>query len=81
MDAVRVNRSFGDYPSTLIDAVPGCRVQISPGCDLWARGARYGTIVRGEIDKHGREVVVVRMDHSQVKRLQRFFPIDVTISR
>jgi hypothetical protein len=77
----RVSRSFGDYPSTLIDAPVGCRVQISPGCDLWMRGARYGVITGAKIDKHGREVVSVRMYNKAVKRLQWFFPIDLTVAR
>ena len=54
---------------------------LSPACDLWMRGARFGTIQGAEIDAHGREVVIVRMDHPQVKRLQRFFPVYLTISR
>lgn len=77
----RVCRSFGDHPETLIDAPVGCRVVLSPACDLWARGARYGTISGAEIDCHGREVVIVKMDHPQVKRLQRFFPSYLTITR
>ena len=78
----RVCRTFGDPPHTpLIDAPIGCRVQISPGCDLWVRGSRYGTITGAELDQHGREVVIVRMDHRQVRKLQRFFPVDLTISR
>ena len=77
----RVSRSFGDWPETLIDAPVGCRVMLSPACDLWMRGARFGTIQGAEIDAHGREVVIVRMDHPQVKRLQRFFPVYLTISR
>jgi hypothetical protein len=52
----------------------GSRVELSPGCDLWARGARFGSVKRIELDKHGREVVIVKMDHPSVKRLQRFFP-------
>lgn len=50
------------------------RVELSPGCDLWARGARFGTIWGIELDEHGREVILVKMDHPSVKRLQRFFP-------
>lgn len=76
-----VSRSFGDYPDTLVDAPVGTRVQISPGCDLWARGARYGVITGAKIDKHGRKVVSVRMDNKAVKRLQWFFPIDLTVTR
>lgn len=77
----RVSRSFGDHPETLIDAPVGCRVALSPACDLWMRGARYGTIRGAEVDCHGREVVIVEMDHPQVRRLQRFFPTYLTISR
>lgn len=59
---------------TQVRIVRGSRVELSPACDLWARGARFGTVRRMEIDEHGREVVIVKMDHPSVKRLQRFFP-------
>lgn len=49
---------------------PGARVEIHPGCDLWMRGAKYGTVT----DMDG-EVVLVRMDHPQVRKVQRF-PLD-----
>ena len=52
----------------------GTRVELSPACDLWARGAQFGTVTGIELDEHGREIVIVKMDHPQVKRLQRFFP-------
>jgi len=45
----------------------GLRVELSPACDLWMRGAKFGTVVDV---KQG--LLVVRMDHPQVKRLQRF---------
>jgi len=44
----------------------GTRVELHPGYDLWMRGARFGVVVRV---KDG--VAQVRMDHPQVKRLQR----------
>lgn len=52
----------------------GTRVELSPACDLWMQGAKYGRIERIDLDEHGREIVTVRMDHPAVKRLQRFFP-------
>lgn len=48
----------------------GNRVELHPGLDLWMRGAKYGSIVRIEGD-----IAVVRMDHWQVRKLQRI-PID-----
>lgn len=44
----------------------GKRVELHPGCDLWMRGARFGTVVREKGD-----TVWVKMDHPQVKRLVR----------
>lgn len=44
----------------------GSRVELHPGCDLWMRGAKYGTVVRIEGD-----ILIVRMDHKSVKKLQR----------
>lgn len=35
--------SFG-YDGRAIAA--GSRVELHPGCDLWARGARFGTVAR-----------------------------------
>lgn len=78
---IEVSRSFGDEKPSLVTATEGTRVQISPHLDLWVRGARYGTIVRGVLDCHGRQVIVVRMDHPKVRKLQRFFPLDLTVSR
>ena len=50
--------------------IKGARVEISPHFDLWMQGARFGT-VRKVVDG----VVTVKMDHPQVRRLQRF-PLD-----
>ncbi len=44
----------------------GIRVELSPGCDLWMRGAKFGTI-----RKIVGQVAVIKMDHPQVKKLQR----------
>lgn len=43
----------------------GVRVELHPGCDLWMRGARFGTVVGIEGDQFK-----VRVDG--VKKLQRF---------
>lgn len=45
----------------------GAHVELHPGCDLWMRGARFGTISRVDGDH-----ILVRMDHPQVRELQRF---------
>lgn len=47
----------------------GQRVELHPACDLWMRGARFGTVV-----KVGRKHVHVRMDHAQVRRPVRVAP-------
>ncbi len=59
-----------DYaPNGVFD--PGDRVELHPGLDLWARGARCGT-VRG-IDKATGHVKI-RMDNRSVRKLVRLFP-------
>lgn len=45
----------------------GDRVELHPGCDLWMRGARFGTVVGMSLTSRDR--VKVRMDHPQVKNL------------
>lgn len=54
------------YTNTLADFTVGQRVQISPSCDLWMRGARYGTVrgigrrgVRVRVDAIDRDVVFI----------------------
>lgn len=54
----------------LADLVPvytvGMRVELSPACDLWMRGAKFGTIAKLGADWS----VYVRMDHPSVRKLQ-----------
>lgn len=50
----------------------GDRVELHPGCDLWARGARFGT-VHGSLPD-GR--ILVRMDNSRIRSL-----VNVTADR
>lgn len=47
----------------------GKRVEIHPACDLWMRGARFGTVTAV---KDG--VLLVRMDNARVRKLQRLTP-------
>lgn len=47
---------------------PGMRVELSPLCPLWGRGAKYGTIRQVTKDW----TVLVKMDDPRVRRLQRF---------
>lgn len=47
----------------------GDRVELHPGCDLWMRGARFGTVVGASLTPNDR--VHVRMDHPRVKNLVR----------
>jgi hypothetical protein len=42
------------------------RVELHPACDLWMRGARYGTVKRMEFG-----FIWVEMDHQQVHKLQQ----------
>ena len=45
----------------------GDRVELSPGLDLWIRGARFGTV--HSVSLTPRDRVKVRSDHPQVKNL------------
>ncbi len=45
----------------------GSRVELCPSTDLWMQGARFG-----QVEKIENGVAVVRMDHEQVRKLQRF---------
>jgi len=44
----------------------GSRVELSPACDLWMQGARFGTVI--SLDQDG--FALVKMDHPQVKKRQ-----------
>lgn len=48
--------------------VVGMRVELSPACDLWMQGARFGTIAKIANDW----TISVRMDHPSVRKLQKF---------
>ncbi len=59
----------------------GKRVEIHPGSDAWAQGARFGTV---QSVRHGTvrpDVILayVRMDHKGIKRLLRFMPNDLQV--
>lgn len=53
----------------------GSRVELSPGYDLWMRGARFG-----RVRSIAEGVATVKMDHKGVKRLARI-PVEDLISR
>lgn len=60
----------------------GARVELHPGLDLWMRGARYGVIVGAvwSLEKPGAiSVYKVKMDHRQVRKLQRVKPEDLRV--
>lgn len=66
----------------------GKRVEIPAYCDLWMRGARFGTVTRvvegkGNFldpkDPRGATIFAVRMDHPQVKKLVRVIADDCRI--
>lgn len=55
------------------------RVEIAPHYDLWMRGARYGEVIREyKSRKTGRNIVLVKMDHPQVRKPIRVLAEDVT---
>ena len=60
---------YGDYGESVSDFKVGDRVELHPGCDLWIRGAQYG-----RVEKIGRDLVHVRMDHPQVRGLVKAKP-------
>lgn len=67
----------------------GRRIELHPGCDLWARGARFADIVA--VDDQGTDIrkptlIKVRMVNRRVRKLQiltldRAFPFCVKCSR
>ena len=48
----------------------GDRVELHPGCDLWMRGARYGTVYCRSIAVRG--AYIVTMDSPAVKGRKTF---------
>lgn len=40
----------------------GKRIELHPACDLWMRGARFGTVVAAVRKHKGRERVRVKLD-------------------
>lgn len=57
------------YNNVANDFVAGDRVELSPACDLWMRGAKFGTV-----RKIAKGRIVVRMDNPRVRNLQYFAP-------
>lgn len=54
------------------------RVEIAPHYDLWMRGARFGVVRKVYTDARGVEMVAVRMDNPQVRKLARMPAHDVS---
>jgi hypothetical protein len=54
----------------------GQRVELSPGCDLWMRGARFG-VVRAVWVANGQPVVTVKLD--KVRGAKVFKATDVRV--
>ena len=63
----------------------GRRVEIPAHCDLWMRGARFGTVERvkeGKVnflqagDPRGSTLIAVRMDYPKMERLAWFIADD-----
>jgi hypothetical protein len=50
-----LSHTYGEKPS---DFTVGQRIELSPACDLWMRGARFGNVA-----KIGRKFVTVKLDH------------------
>lgn len=74
-----MKRGTKNHPSV------GKRVQIPAYCDLWMRGARFGTVERvipgtgnyiNPRDPRGATIFCVRMDHPSVKKLARVISDD-----
>lgn len=61
------------------DFTIGDRVELSPACDLWMRGARFGEVTG--YSKHGADVIKVRMDHPQVRRIQHVHATNLRLIR
>jgi hypothetical protein len=64
----------GEYGTSVFDFCEGDRVELHPGCDLWMQGATKGVVHSRELSEVRPSRVVVKMDHPQVKRLQKFAP-------
>jgi len=45
----------------------GDRVELSPACDLWMRGAKFGTVV-SVYRKQAPRIYYLKMDNPRVKR-------------
>lgn len=60
------------------DARVGKRIEIGAHYDLWMQGARYGVIAAVALgaSKDGKDILHVRMDHPQVKKLARILDED-----
>ena len=43
---------------------PGDRVELHPGCDLWMRGAKFGTVVEIQTTGHLSRYVWVAVDRA-----------------
>lgn len=75
LTSVKTPEIYAEETGHTLDYTPdqsftiGDRVELSPACDLWMQGAKYGT-VRGLTDG----AYLVRMDHQSVKRLQTITP-------
>lgn len=54
----------------------GARVELHPGCDLWMRGARFGTV-----RKIVGDVATVRMDNARIRKLQHFALENLRLAR
>lgn len=58
----------------------GARIELSPHCDLWMRGAKYGTITKlGNHRKATADIVRVQMDHPAVKRPKWYRASDLRV--
>lgn len=57
----------------------GSRVELMPHTDLWARGARFGTITKIDL-AIADGIVLVKMDHPSVKRVKRFKGTDLQLN-
>lgn len=59
-----------DYEGKAIKV--GDRIELHPGCDLWMRGARFGTVV-AITSRKDKPCATVKMDHPSVRLDQYCF--------
>ena len=63
---------------TEVEVAEGVTVELSPACDLWARGARFASVVGTCVIQGQARGTLLKSTHPRVKRLVRL-PSDYVI--